>query len=82
MTQANQPNDYDRQLRHMNRRLERLEDTQIPPQELYRALDRVYDEIDGLEQQMNRRFDLVDSKIAEVEGKIDLILKHITGTNL
>jgi hypothetical protein len=82
MTQANQPNDWDRQLRHMNRRLERLEDTQIPPQELYRALDRVYDEIDGLEQQMNRRFDLVDSKIAEVEGKIDLILKHITGTNL
>jgi prefoldin subunit 5 len=82
MTQANQPNEYDRQLRHMNRRLERLEDTQIPPQELYRALDRVYDEIDGLEQQMNRRFDLVDSKIAEVEGKIDLILKHITGTNL
>ncbi len=32
----------------MNRRLERLEDTQITPQELSRALNRVYDEIDAL----------------------------------
>ena len=38
MTQAQEPSDYERQLRHMNRRLERLKDTQIPPQEFERGL--------------------------------------------
>ena len=33
MTQANEPNNYDRQFGHFNRRLERLEDTQMEKEE-------------------------------------------------
>jgi hypothetical protein len=50
MTQQPNFDDYDRQFRHLNRRLERLEDTQITPQEFTRATDRIYPEIEGLRQ--------------------------------
>lgn len=92
MTQAQEPNDrnheIDRQLRSLNRRIERLEDTQITGRELNRAFDRVYEEIDDLNDnvdhlrsectdfrnEVNRKFD-------EVNQKLDTILRHITGIN-
>ncbi|MGL5034395.1 MAG: hypothetical protein ACRC6M_11410 [Microcystaceae cyanobacterium] len=80
--------ELDRQMRSFNRRIERLEDTQITNQELNRAFDRIYDEIDDLthkvdnlqsefqhfRQQSNEQFQ-------EVNGKLDTILKHLTGIN-
>ncbi len=76
MTQESEPSDYDRQLRHLNRRLERLEDTQISPQEFGRGLDRVYVEIDALRSEMQEMKVL----IMEMNGKFDIIMRYITGT--
>jgi ABC-type phosphate transport system auxiliary subunit len=79
MTQAREPNDYDRQIRHMNRRLERLEDTQVSPQEFERAFDRVYDEIDTLKSEMNQRFDSLEGRFDQLDRKFDIVMQHITG---
>lgn len=83
MTQAQDPNDrnheIDRQLRSLNRRVERLEDTQITGGELNRGFDRVYDEIDHL----NHKLDTLQSEFTgfrdEINQKLDTILRHLTG---
>lgn len=75
MTQSNEPNEYDRQFRHLNRRLERLEDTQISPQEFSRAFDRVYAEFAGV----NSRIDRVEAEIGELNRKFDIVMQYITG---
>ena len=81
MTQSNdQPNEdrrLDRQLRTINRRVNRLEDTQVTWGELNVEFDRLYDEVDDLKKEMNQRFDSLSS---ELNGKIDIILRHITGS--
>ena len=81
MTQSNdQPNKdrrIDRQLRTINRRVNRLEDTQVTWGELNVEFDRLYDEVDDLKKEMNQRFDSLSS---ELNGKIDIILRHITGS--
>lgn len=74
MTQANEPNDYDRQLRHINRRLERREHTQVSPQEFSRAFDRVYAEFVAV----NGRFDQLENQISELNSKFDIIMRYIT----
>jgi hypothetical protein len=90
MTQANEPNDQnreiDRQLRDLRRRTERLEYLQIPPQEFSRSFDRVYDEIDALEDIVNDRFDRVNDRFDQLEGevgelnrKFDIVMQYITG---
>ena len=77
MTQANEPSDYDRQLRHLNRRLERLEDTQISPQEFGRGLDRVYAEIDALRSEIQE----MKMLMMEMNNKFDIIMQYITGND-
>lgn len=81
MTQSNdQPNEdrrIDRQLRTIARRVNRLEDTQVTWGELNVEFDRLYDEVDDLKKEMNQRFDSLSS---ELNGKIDIILRHITGS--
>ncbi|NJR32157.1 MAG: hypothetical protein HC778_03985 [Chamaesiphon sp. CSU_1_12] len=74
MTQSNEPNDRrivdlwstvgNRQLRTINRRVNRLEDTQVTWGEFNVEFDRLYDEIDEvkiemtqLKTEMNQRFD-------------------------
>jgi hypothetical protein len=89
MTQSNQPNDrdreIDRQLRSFNRRIQRLEDTQVTAAELSIAFDRVHDEVDAVEDKIDAfrsEFDLfrveTNRKFDEVNGKLDTILRHIT----
>jgi polyhydroxyalkanoate synthesis regulator phasin len=77
MTQANEPNDrrIDRQLRTISRRVNRLEDTQVTWGELNIEFDRLYDKVDDLKKEMNQRFDNLST---ELNGKIDIILRHIT----
>jgi uncharacterized coiled-coil DUF342 family protein len=92
MTQANEPNDrnrsLDRQLRAFDRRIRRLEETQLTSAEFGDAFDRVYDEIDALEDKMGQRFDRLDrevggmrSEMRELNNKFDLVMRHITGQN-
>lgn len=90
MTQSNQPNNHDpeieRQLRSLSRRVDRLEYSQLSPQEFSRAFDRVYDEIDALEDivnerfnQVNERFDQLQNEIREFNRKFDIVMQYITG---
>jgi predicted nucleic acid-binding Zn-ribbon protein len=85
MTENQEPNDRDyeisRQLRSLNRRVERLEDTQVTGRELNRGFEQVYQEIDHIEDKL----DLLQSEFNEfrneINQKLDTILKHITGIN-
>jgi predicted nucleic acid-binding Zn-ribbon protein len=90
MSQARDPNDRDRELDRelisLNRRLTRLEDSQITGRELKESFGRVYDEIDALESQIDRRFDSMEGRfdrlegeVRELNGKIETILRYITG---
>ncbi len=90
MTQANEPNDgnreMERQFRNINRRVDRLEYSQISPQEFSRSFDRVYDEIDALEDTVNERFDRLEGEVRELRSEIgtlnqkfDVVMQYITG---
>jgi hypothetical protein len=83
MTQSNEPNernqDIDRQLRGLGRRVDRLEYSQISPQEFSRSFDRVYDEIDALEDTVNERFDRLEGEVRELNRKFDIVMQYITG---
>jgi uncharacterized protein (UPF0335 family) len=90
VTQSNQSDDrnheIERQLRSLSRRVDRLEYSQISPQEFSRSFDRVYDEIDALEDIVNERFDRVnerldrlESELRELNRKFDIVMQYITG---
>lgn len=90
MTQAQEPNDrgrsLDRQLRGFERRITRLEETQVTGKELAEGFDRLYDEIDALEDQLNKRFDKIEIEVGEMKTelqnlnrKFDTVMNHITG---
>jgi phage shock protein A len=87
MTQSSEPNDSQREInrrfRDLSWRVERLETSQMPARSLTESFDRVYEEIDALEDTVNQRFDRLETRIdrmeADLTGKIDLILRHITG---
>ncbi|CCH94703.1 conserved hypothetical protein [Microcystis aeruginosa PCC 9432] len=85
MPQAQEPNDknyeVERQLRSLNRRLERLEDTQVTGRELNRSFDRIYEEIDHLEDKVDRLQSNFEEFRDEINQKLDTILQHITGIN-
>ena len=83
MAENQEPNerDYeiDRKFRSLNRRIESLEDTQITGRELNRGFDRVYEEIDHLEDKIDRLQLEFDKFRNEINQKLDTVLKHITG---
>jgi vacuolar-type H+-ATPase subunit I/STV1 len=85
MTQASQPKDrdLDRQLTSFNRRIQRLEDTQVTAAELSLAFDRIYTEIDAVEDKLDAfrtEFDSfrleTDRKFDEVNRKLDTLLRR------
>jgi hypothetical protein len=55
----------------------------MPARSLNESFDRVYDEIDALENHMNARFDRLEIEVrdmrAEMNGKFDTIMRHLTG---
>jgi hypothetical protein len=87
MTQANEPNDPQREInrrfRDLSWRVERLETSQMPARSLSESFDRVYDEIDALENIVNQRFDRLEVEVkemrAEMNGKFDTIVRHLIG---
>ncbi len=82
MPVPNERNDeVERQLRSLNRRVERLEDTQVTGRELNRGFDRVYEEIDHLENKVDRLQADFEGLRNEINKKLDTILLHLTGIN-
>jgi predicted nucleic acid-binding Zn-ribbon protein len=85
MTDDRESNERDyeisRKLSSLNRRIERLEDTQVTGRELNRGFDRIYEEIDDIEDKL----DILQSEFHkfrnEINEKLDTLLKHITGIN-
>jgi predicted nucleic acid-binding Zn-ribbon protein len=82
---SHQIREIDRELRSLNRRIDRLEYSQISPQEFSRAFDRVYDEIDALEDTVNERCDRIENDVRELKGaigelnrKFDIVMQYIT----
>ena len=77
MTQANEPEDrtLDRTLRAFDRRISRLEDTQVTWRELNSAFNRIDDQF----AQVNQRFDEVNQRLDSLDAKFDVIMKYITG---
>jgi hypothetical protein len=84
MTQSNQPNDRDLftrvvQLEYRLTRLEsnqaQLENTMTPGGYITEAFDRVLEEIDVVKAQNEE----MKGMIAEQNGKIDIILRTVTG---
>ena len=73
MTQAREPDDKDaitqvnRELRGLNRRLDRLEYTQISPQEWNGVLDRIYDEIGSTRSEMRAEFVAVNARLDRID---------------
>ena len=83
MAQSNESNDrvipIERQLRSFDRRIVRLEETQITARELNLVFERVYNDIEHLNMQMNARFDLVQIEMRELNNKFDIVMQHLTG---
>jgi ABC-type phosphate transport system auxiliary subunit len=84
MTQAREPEDFrtetERRFGHLNRRLERLEDTQISPQEFARAFERVNVDTTEIRREIADLNTKIDALSTELNGKIDTILRHLTGS--
>jgi SMC interacting uncharacterized protein involved in chromosome segregation len=69
-----------------NRRVTRLEESQITGRELDQDFDQVFMEIDELKvtvQQLqtnaDRRFDELDRRFDELDRKFAIVMNHITG---
>jgi hypothetical protein len=90
MTQAREPDDIDRlnrELRGVNRRLDRLEYTQISPQEFSSVLERasapqggrIYEEIAASRSEMRSEFTSVNARLESLDAKIDIIIRRLSG---
>ena len=93
MTQSRDPDDIERvnrELRGVNRRLDRLEYTQISPQEFSSVLDRIYEEIGSTRSEMRAEFLAVNARLDRMEAatnqrfdsldtKFNTIMQHLTG---
>jgi predicted nucleic acid-binding Zn-ribbon protein len=74
--ESNRPDrDLRQRVREMDWRIQRLEATQMPAKSIDEAFQQVYDELDELQD----KSDAMRGDIARLEGKIDIILQHITG---
>jgi predicted nucleic acid-binding Zn-ribbon protein len=88
--ESNQPDrDLRRRIREIDWRVQRLESSQMPAKSIDEAFQQVYDELDELQDKSDAmkvdisamKVDISAMKIdiARLEGKIDIILHHITG---
>jgi uncharacterized protein YoxC len=95
MTQANEPNDrgIEARLARVEERLSRVERTTVPNDYIRRSFDRVYQdmtdlhykidslaiEVDGVKQSNQRLEQKIDEVSNEMNGKLDLIIRRLTG---
>jgi CRISPR/Cas system-associated exonuclease Cas4 (RecB family) len=88
MTQSDRPSDRDlftriaqieyRLMKVENAQAE-LENTMTPGGYITEAFDRVLEEIDGVKVQNQAQYEELKGMIAEQNGKIDIILRAVTG---
>jgi septation ring formation regulator EzrA len=97
MTQANEPEDrgVEARLARLEERLSRIERTTVPNDYIRRSFDRVYQdmtdlhykidslaiEVDAVKQSNQRIEKKLDDASTEMNGKLDVILRHLTGIN-
>jgi predicted nucleic acid-binding Zn-ribbon protein len=97
MTQANEPEDrgIEARLARLEERLSRIERTTVPNDYIRRSFDRVYQdmtdlhykidslaiEVDGVKQSNQRLEQKIDDVSTEMNGKLDLIIRRLTGMN-
>ncbi|WP_309731196.1 hypothetical protein [Chamaesiphon sp. OTE_75_metabat_556] len=97
MTQANEPEDrsVEARIARLEERLSRIERTTVPNDYIRRSFDRVYQdmtelhykidslavEVDGVKQSNRRIEQKIDDASTEMNGKLDVILRHLTGMN-
>ena len=97
MTQANEPEDrgVEARLARLEERLSRIERTTVPNGYIRRSFDRVYQdmtdlhykidslaiEVDAVKQSNQRIGKKLDDASTEMNGKLDVILRHLTGMN-
>ena len=97
MTQANEPEDrgVEARLARLEERLSRIERTTVPNDYIRRSFDRVYQdmtdlhykidslaiEVDAVKQSNQRIGKKLDDASTEMNGKLDVILRHLTGMN-
>ncbi|MDJ0843554.1 hypothetical protein [Crocosphaera sp.] len=83
MTSSNDNSDFvrdtNRRLRELSWRIERLELSQMPARSLNEAFDRVYEEIDILENKVDNLRDEMREGFNALDAKFELLMKHITG---
>ncbi|MGB5592507.1 MAG: hypothetical protein WBM32_02595 [Crocosphaera sp.] len=83
MTASNDNSDFvrdtNRRLRELSWRVERLELSQMPATSLNEAFDRVYEEIDVLENKVDNLRDEMREGFNALDAKFELLMKHITG---
>ena len=88
--ESNRPDrDFRQRVREMDWRIQRLEATQMPAKSIDEAFGQVYDELDELQDKsdaigsdiavMKADIAVMKTDITRLEGKIDIILQHITG---
>jgi uncharacterized coiled-coil DUF342 family protein len=97
MTQANEPEDrsVEARIARLEERLSRIERTTVPNDYIRRSFDRVYQdmtelhykidslaiEVDGVKQSNQRLEQKIDDVSTEMNGKLDLIIRRLTGMN-
>ena len=83
MTSSNDNSDFirdtNRWLRELSWRVARLELSQMPARSLSEAFDRVYEEIDILENKVDNLRDEMREGFNALDAKFELLMKHITG---
>jgi uncharacterized protein YoxC len=97
MTQANEPEDrgIEARLSRLEERLSRIERTTVPNDYIRRSFDRVYQdmtdlhykidslaiEVDGIKQSNQRLEQKIDDVSNELNSKLDVIIRRLTGMN-
>ena len=97
MTKANEPEDrgVEARLARLEERLSRIERTTVHNDYIRRSFDRVYQdmtdlhykidslaiEVDAVKQSNQRIGKKLDDASTEMNGKLDVILRHLTGMN-
>ncbi|MDJ0597534.1 MAG: hypothetical protein QNJ37_01625 [Crocosphaera sp.] len=71
--------DTNRRLRELSWRIKRLELSQMFAISLNEAFDRVYEEIDVLENKVDNLRDEMSEGFNALDTKFELLMKHITG---
>jgi len=78
---GNFPREIDRRRGHLNRRVERLEDTRISPQESAGSFNQVAEDTSAIRQELAEVKGEISELRVELNEKIDPILQYITGLN-